>query len=598
MFLKRMRLNKSGKQHVYWALVKSVRTARGPRHEVVSYLGELSAGEKAGWAKIIQTTKRQSDFIVPPLDPNEEEDGPVPESVEVKTQGVRVERTRAFGEVYLALLLWRALELDKLLEQLIPSGREGIEWASVAALLGIARFCNPSSELHTADMWYEGTALSDLLGIPPEKVYPMRLYRCLDHILPHKEEIERHLMERFSALFDAEFDLLLYDVTSTYFEGQAKQNPQAKRGYSRDKRFDCKQVCIGLVVNQEGFPVAYEVFDGNRADVTTVEEIVEAMETKYGKARRIWVMDRGMVSEDNLEYLRKRKGRYIVGTPKSMLKTFEKELVEKEWQEVEEGINVKLCPGPEGDETFVLCHSAERREKEKAMVARFEDRIETGLEKLAGRLARAKKKTDRGPVERQIGRLLGKNSRAAGLFDIKLESVMRNGKKGYLKLVWTKQEAWKKWAELSQGCYLLRTNLTDWTPEKLWKTYIQLTVAEAAFRIEKSELSIRPIWHHKEHRVQAHIQFSFLAYAMWKVLEQWMARAGLGNGPRPVIEELARIKTQDVILPTSQGKELRIRCVTVPDKPQRALLDRLGLKLPTRLGEPRWLRETRTDKQM
>jgi transposase len=460
----------------------------------------------------------------------------------------------------------------------------------VAAILAIARFCEPSSELHIADTWYERTGLEDLLGVRIQDVHVNRLYRGLDRVLPHKEAIEGRLKERFSTLFDSKYDLLLYDITSTYFEGEANANPQAQRGYSRDKRFDCKQVCIGLVVTSEGLPVAYEIFAGNRNDVTTVEEIVDAMEEKYGQARRIWVMDRGMVSEENLEYVRERRGRYIVGTPKSMLKKFEQELLSRKWTEVEEGINVRLCRGPGGAETFVLCRSTERREKEKRIHERFEKRIEAALEKLGKRLDNAKKAPDRSRIERQIGRLLGRNSRAAGLFDIKLRSVTRGGKEGHLKLRWKKREEWRRWADLSEGCYLLRTNLNGWKPEKLWKTYIQLTQAEAAFRTHKSELNIRPIWHQLEHRVQAHILFSFLSYAMWKVLEQWMANSGLGNGPRPVIEEFARIKAQDVILPTSAGKELRIRCVTRPDESQRILLGRLGLKLPSRLGEPRWLK--------
>lgn len=585
--MKRMRIAKNGKSHVYWALVKSVRTARGPRHEVVSYLGELSKSERAGWAKVARIVDHKPEFHVPDLLPKEKED-PVPENVEVEVRGVRVERTRDFGDVYLALLLWHALELDEFFDRILPRNREGVPWSKVTAILALARFCEPSSELHIADTWYERTALEDMLAVPVRVVHENRLYRCHDHMLPHKERLEQHLKERFSTLFDAKYDLLLYDITSTYFEGTAAANPQAQRGYSRDKRFDCKQVCIGLVVTREGLPVAYEVFEGNRNDVTTVEEIVDAMEKKHGRARRIWVMDRGMVSEENLEYVRSRKGSYIVGTPKSMLRKFEKELLSKEWTEVEDGIDVRLCTGPEGSETFVLCRSTERHKKEQAIHERFEKRIEIALEKLAGRLENAKTPPDQSRIERQIGRLLGRNSRAAGLFEIKLKSVVQGGRKGHLKLAWRKREEWRRWALLSDGCYILRTNLNGWKPEKLWKTYIQLTQAEAAFRTHKTELNIRPIWHHLEHRVQAHILFSFLSYAMWKVLEQWMAKSGLGNGPRPVIEEFARIKSQDVILPTSAGRDLRIRCVTTPDESQRILLGRMGLKLPARLGEPRW----------
>lgn len=295
-----------------------------------------------------------------------------------------------------------------------------------------------------------------------------------------------------------------------------------------------------------------------------------------------------MVSDQNLQFLRDLGGQYIVGTPKSAMRSFEQALLDKDWTEVEKGIEVKLRSGPDGHETFILCRSAARREKEKAMHERFEKRIEEALVKLAGRLNRAKKKPDRSQVERQIGRILGRNSRSAGLFDVKVTEVLRGGTKGFLEVTWTKHKSWRQWAELSEGCYLLRTNLTGWSPEELWKTYIQLTQAESAFRTTKTELNLRPIWHHQKDRVQAHILFSFLAYAMWKTLEQWMSRCGLGNGPRPVIEEFDRIKTNDVLLPTSAGRAIRIRCVTKPDESQRILLGRLGLTLPARLGEPKW----------
>jgi transposase len=588
MFLKRINAkSKDDRKRTYWALVKSIRTARGPRHQVVSYLGELQAGEKSEWVNLARIANKRPLARMPLFDTPETTE-PVPETIEVRVRGARVERTRDFGSVYLALTLWRALELDKLLERIMPDGHGKIPWHITTTILSLARFCEPSSELHIADTWYQRTSLDDLMGVPADRVNPDRLYRAHDHLLRHKDDIERHLKERYTTLFDAQYDLLLYDITSTYFEGEAKRNPQAKRGHSRDHRPDCKQVCIGLIVTREGLPVAYEVFDGNRHDSTTLQEIIEIMEEKHGKANRIWVLDRGMVSEDNLQFLRDQDGHYIVGTPKATLKSFEKDLLAQDWTQVEEGIEVKLRPGPEGSETFILCRSFARREKEKAMHERFEKRIEEGLLSLKRRLEKAKKKPNRSQVERQIGRLLGRNSRAAGLFDITVSEIERDGAGGFLKVTWTKKDAWREWAQLSEGCYLLRTNLVEWTAQDLWKTYIQLTQAEAAFRTQKSELNLRPIWHHKEDRVQVHILFSFLAYAMWKMLELWMCRCGLGNGPRPLIEELDRIKTNDVILPTSNGREVRIRCVTKTDESQRILLDRLGLKIPSRLGEPRW----------
>jgi transposase len=587
VFLKRIGVRKNGKHHTYWALVKSIRTARGPRHRVVTYLGELRPSQRAEWAHVGRIVTHRPSPCLPLFDmPRSSER--VPETVEVRVLDSRVERTRDFGDVYLGLCLWRALKLDKLLDRLMARGHEGIPWSVMAAILTLARFCEPSSEMHIADTWYQRTALDDLLGVGSDAINKDRLYRTHDHLLEHKDAIEKHLKARFTTLFDAQYELLLYDITSTYFEGEAKRNPQAQRGHSRDKRRDCKQVCIGLVVTREGLPVAYDVFEGNRNDSKTLQEVIEAMERKHGKARRIWVLDRGMVSEENIQFLRERGGQYIVGTPKSMLRSFEQALLEKDWTEVEAGIEVKLRQGPDADEAFVLCRSEARRQKEKAIHQRFEERIEKALISLSNRLDRAKTKPNRNQVERQIGRLLGRNSRAAGLFDIQVSEVVRNGVEGFLKVGWSKREGWREWATLSEGCYILRTNLTDWKPQDLWTTYMQLTQAEAAFRTTKSELNLRPIWHHKEERVQAHILFSFLAYTLWKTLEQWMQRCGLGNGPRTVLEEFARIKANDVVFPTSRDREIRIRCVTNPDEAQRILLGRLGLTIPTRLGEPAW----------
>ncbi len=596
MFLKRITVRKSGKRHTYWALIESVRTARGPRHRTVAYLGDLGDSERAGWTEV----RRILEGIPVPspslFDGAEDGDDPVPEHVQVKVREIEVEGTCDFGDVYLGWVLWRALRLDELLRAKISVGREEVSWPVVAAVLALSRFCEPSSKLHIEDTWYRRTALEDLLGVPADQVNTDRLYRGLDEVLPHKEAIERHLKERFATLFEAQFDLILYDVTSTYFEGLMKRNGQAKRGHSRDKRPDCLQVCIALMVTREGLPIGYEVFAGNRNDMTTLQEIVEGMERKHGSVGRVWVVDRGIASEKNLEFLRQRGASYVVGTPKSALRRFERDLLEGGWSEVEAGVEVKSCAGPEGAETFVLCRSAERRQKEKAMHERFAARIQKGLEKLAGRLERARKKQDLGRVQQQIGRLLGKNSRAAGAFEIKVEEAPERG--SGLKVSFTRNATWSDWAALSEGHYLLRTNLVGWSPKDLWKTYIQLTQAESAFRIQKTELSIRPIRHHREDRAQAHILFSFLAYAMWKTLEQWMARSGLGNGPRTVVEEFARIKVVELTLPTSTGRKLRLRCVSKPDEGQRILLRKLGIELPRRLGHPRWAETLETIAKM
>lgn len=593
MFIKRCTRRKNGKHHTYWQLVESYRTARGPRHRTVAYLGELDPCEKQGWARLAdqldgnaaQKAQQQMLLFETPRDDVESE--PVPDSIEINLKSVRVTNTRDFGDVFLALTLWNTLGLDDFFANALEIGREDVPWALMACILTVARFVEPNSELHVEDTWYHRTALSSMLGVHVEKVNDSRLYRTLDKVLPLKQQIEQHLKQRVGELFTQDFDLLLYDVTSTYFEGQARANPQAQRGHSRDHRSDCKQVCIGLVVTRDGFPLAYEVFAGNRSDVTTVEGMVLQMETKYGQANRIWVMDRGMVSEDNLAFIRSRKGFYLVGTPRRMLKSFEQHLLDQDWTEVQEGIDVKLVRSPESEETFVLCRSQDRRLKEQAMHQKFADRIETGLRNIEKDLLRARKPRDRAKLERRIGRLFGHNSRAAGCF--KADLIEDPSLAGGYRLQWSKQKAWLVWSQLSEGCYLLRTNLEDQSPKDLWKTYIQLTDVEAVFRTEKTDLKIRPIWHQREHRVQGHILFSFLAYALWKAFQIWMERSGLGRGVRTVQEELARIKSTDVQLGTSEGKQIRISCVTQPDAAQRTLLDRLGLILTERLGRPRWI---------
>ncbi len=630
MFLRRFQKRKNGKSHVYWALVETYRTAKGPRQRIVSYLGELKESEQSGWAQLSaklnkgaasndqQKPSRVQQSLFDPLPRDDQVDGRLgSQPVLVDLKGIRLEQTRDFGEVWLAWGLWRLLGLDVLLEREMRRGRAEVPWHVVAAILTIARFCEPSSELHIETTWYRRTALEDLLNVSPEKVHTDRLYAGLDELLPHKETIEKHLKQRLGQLFDLDYELLLYDVTSTYFEGQCKRNPQAKRGYSRDKRPDCLQVCIALVVTTDGMPLGYEVFAGNRHDSTTVEEIVEAMEKKHGQANRIWVMDRGMVSESNLSFVRSRQGRYIVGAPKASLRKFEADLVEKkDWDQVEAGVEVKLVPSPDGEETFILARSAERREKEKAIHERFQQRMEEGLQKLKAAMESGRLR-DESTAHRRLGRLQGKNSRAAKAFDVTIQrmtdettdthasddqttnkarlnkddqkkSKNKAKKKPRLQITWQRNEQWAEWARLSEGCYLLRSNLNDIDAKTLWKHYIQLTEAEWAFRITKDELVLRPIWHHKEDRVKAHILVCFLAYAMWKTLAGWMRGSGLGDAPRSLLDELVKIKSGDIVLPVCVGdgrsRTVRLRCVTEPDTEQKLLLHRLGIALPKRLG--------------
>ena len=576
-------VRKGGKVHTYWRLVRSVRRGRKVVQETVAQLGELDAEGRVRAKLLAQEITGRADQ----RELFEETAAAGEQTVAVRLKGIGVERGRSFGDVWLGWTLWRALRLEDLCAELLSAGREAIPWAQMAAVLVIARLCEPSSELHIAEDWYRKTALEDLLGIPAERIDDHRLYRTLDRLLPHKEAMEQHLKKRLGELFALEYDLLLYDVTSTYFEGLAEANSLAARGYSRDHRPDCKQVCIALVVTRGGMPLGYEIFAGNRTDVTTVEEIVEVMEARYGLANRVWVMDRGMTSAENVAWLQETHRRYLIGTPKSELRKWAREIAEaKDWKAVREGVEAKLCTGPDGAETFVLCRSVERREKEKAMHERFAQRIEKSLGKLAERIEHARRPLNRGKLERQIGRLLERNTRAAGRYTI--DFIEDAAQPSGLRLQWSVRPEWDEWARHSEGCYVLRTNITDWDAETLWRTYVQLTEAEAAFRIQKSELSIRPIWHQKTERVEAHILVCFLAYVLWKTLEQWQSRAGLGNSPRTILEELGRIQSTDVVLPLAEdpSRKLRIRCVVRPDKAQAMLIDRLGLRLPERLKVP------------
>jgi transposase len=441
---------------------------------------------------------------------------------------MQIDRLRHFGDVYLGLVLWHRLGLMDFCNEQMTCGREEIPWSVMAAILTLARFCFPSSELQIAESWYAKTALDDLLGVSAEKINDDRLCRALDRLLPYKDALCRHLQKRYGELFGTTFDFLVYDVTSSYFEGSGKHNTKARRGYSRDGRPDCVQVCIGLVTSAEGLPLAYEVFDGNRVDVTTVEGVIDLMETKYGKARRVWVMDRGMVSEENLENLRERNAHYIVGTPKAMLRKFDRELTESGWEEVRPGVEVKLCASPEGSyETFVLRRSEGRQEKEQAILNRFIARLEQGLLKLKEQ-AEKSKRPDRQKVERRIGRLLERNSRAASLFDVTVDE--RAGEQTpKITVTITKQEDRADWAQKTSGNYLLRTNWEGRDPKEIWKLYIRLTQAEDAFRTTKSDLGLRPIFHQTTDRTDAHILVCFLALAMWRTLQQWMECSGLGS---------------------------------------------------------------------
>ena len=575
MYLRRCRQHSTSGTYSYWKLVESVRTARGPRQRVVAYLGDLDEAGRLGLRQAAQGA------VVAEAAPRLFDEGaPAPRFVEIDPARIEVENVRGFGGPWLALQLIGQLGLRDFLSRVMPRGREEIPWEVMSLVLVVLRLLEPSSELRIAEHLFERTALDVLLGLDPAKVNDDRLYRALDQLLAHKDALQRHLKNRLGELFKLDYDLLLYDVTSTYFEGQAQGNPLAQRGYSRDQRGDCKQVCIALVVSRCGMPLGYEIFAGNRTDVTTVEEIVTTMEVRYGRSQRIWVMDRGMSSADNIAFLKQGARRYIIGTPKSMLRKYERELLAADWTQVREGLEVKLCRDPEGPgtETFILCRSAERAKKEQAMHARFEKRIEEGLAKI-------QKACDQRPQEavkiaQRVGRLLGQNTRAAGAFKTRIQA----GEPGRVCFAWEKVESWRQWARLSEGCYLLRSNVTDWTAEDLWRAYMQLTEAEGAFRIHKSDLTLRPVWHQKQTRVEAHILVCFLAYVLWKTLGQWCRAAGLGDEPRKVLDELAQVRVVDVVLHTRCGQTMRRRCISRPTPHQSVLLDRLKLELPRSLA--------------
>lgn len=580
MFIRQKFRTKNGKRHAYWALVESYRSQRGPRQRVVAWLGKLDEQGRIGIQEV--ATEAARPFATEPAKGEVQLtlfEEPKPRYVKVDAQAIRVENCQQFGAPWLALKLIEKLNLKALLERLIPAGRETVPWPVTVMLLLVARFCEPSSELYIAEQWFPKTALPTLLGVPQERVDDNRLYRGLDQLLPHKDDIEKHLKERLGELFELEFDILLYDVTSTFFEGQALSNPKAQRGYSRDKRSDCKQVCIGLVVTRCGMPLGYKVFSGNTADVTTVEEIVAAMESHYGKAQRVWVMDRGMVSEDNLQFLRDGGRRYIIGTPKSMLRKFEAELLKNDWHSVRDGLDVKLCRRDDlaKGELFIVCRSADRRKKDEAILRRSEEKIEARLTAMTTRCENQNRDVQK--VEREIGKLLGQNTRGSKLFDVQVKARESGG----AEIVWSKIKTHTDWATQSAGCYLLRTNVQDWSDEELWKAYIQLSEAEAAFRIQKTDLQLRPIWHQKEDRVDAHLLMCFLAYVMWKTLGGLCEQAGLGNEPRRVLDELRELRSMEVVLPTEAGIELRQRCIARPSDHQAILLDRLGLNLPKQL---------------
>ena len=584
MFLRKNRKRFDGEIYEYWTLCETVRTERGPRQRVVASLGKLSEEDlAAGWDDIeaLLDGRRPAPKERQLFDPQSASEPALGWEL-ANLQNLSVERAREFGCVFLALALWRRLGLHELLTELIEPGREEITWADVAAVLTVGKFCGQASELGIAEEWYARTALEDLCGVPVEAINDDRLYRALDKVGAQKDRLCEHLMERYRQWFGVSFEFLLYDVTSTYFEGLAEKNTKAARGYSRDQRSDCKQVCIGLVCTPEGLPLNFEVFAGNRADVTTVEEIVRKMEERFGQAERIWVMDRGMVSEANIEFLRERKALYIVGTPKSQLRAYEAELAEKEnWVEVENGVEARLVDHPDGtgQERYVLCRSSARGAKERAMLDRQMIHLTDEMVKIDRSLQR-RSQSDLDKIGRRIGRWQGKYPSAARLLEIELIKDSE-GRAYALRLSCPLREG--DHPLLTKGAYLLRTNCTETDPAKLWRWYIQLTQAEAAFRTAKSDLGLRPIYHQKTERVEAHLLVCFLSLALWRSLEMWMRSKGLGSSARKLVVAFSTLRSMDVTVPVKRAERtitLRLRTVAKPDPDVALLLAHLGLHLP------------------
>ena len=585
MFLRPNRRTKDGKEHSYWSLVETVRTPDGPRQRTLCYLGELNSSAQARWLKTIEVFNEQGEAQQLKLFPSQVEAPDDPQVARVLLNKVRLERTREFGCCWLGLQLWKRLELDRFFEASMDEHEADVPWSRVAAVLAANRLCAPGSELAIEERWYPSTALDDLLGIREGKINDTRLYRCLDRMLPHKTKLERHLKQRYGELFGAEFDVLLYDLTSTYVEGAAEKNPMMRRGYSRDHRPDCEQMVIALIVNSEGFPFSYETFDGNRADVSTMETILRMVERKYGKARRIWVLDRGIVSEQNLAAIRKRGGQYLVGTPRSQMKQFEQELLKDDWTKVRADVEVKRVPIPQGEETFILCRTAGRKEKEKAIRSRFSARMEDALKRLAKTIETGRLK-DRNKMERRLGRIQASHPQVSDLYDVALRET-REG----VRLQWSIKEDRELWRGLREGAYMLRTNLQAGTAEELWSRYMQLTEAEASFRALKSELSIRPLFHQLEARVKAHVMVAFLGYALWVTLKHLLKRrvpqatangtAGLqAVSASKALSLLSSLHSADIVLPTTDGREIRLRRITEPTAEQKSLLQQLGFALP------------------
>jgi hypothetical protein len=602
MFLRRYVRTKAGKKHTYFAFVETARTDAGPRQHVVAYLGELNADQERRWQRTVVFHNRQGDAQQLRLFPDDDT-VPLPDDPDVVCVRVREigwTNARHFGDVYLARWLWNLLDLDAIIDRHIPSGKETVRPADVVAIEVINRLCAPCSEFALAERWYASTGLEDLLGVPDEAVTKDRLYRMLDRLVRAQIGIENDVKARFEGLFQLEYDLLLYDLTSSYFEGLAEENELAKRGYSRDHRSDCKQIVLALVVTREGFPLAHETLVGNTKDVQTVRHIVAAIEERFGKSQRVWVMDRGMISADTLAFLEEPGRRYLLATRRNELKHFRDELLPAGWRKMPNhpGVVVKLLQ--RDGVHYLLARSSDRKQKERAIRRKQRRGLALALRKLQARVAKGYLK-NRDKVVEAIGRLKGRFPKAVPFVIVSVSTAP-------LSVAVQGQVATFREALRRDGAYLLRSNQDGWTAELFWETYSQLTTVERAFRVLKSELLLRPIWHHYSGRTQAHVFVCVLAYALWKTLDHLAKRAGLQTlihkpdlargtavpkarpmTPEVILKELSRILIGDIELPTTDGRRLIFRRVARPNTEQKRILQALGINMPERLSPDRVL---------
>jgi len=575
MYLRSNRRMKDGKEHRYYTVVESRRLSSGKvAQKQVLYLGEINGNQQSAWRKTLEVfDEAQQRFTPISLFP---EDRPVPaealDSVQVKLSEMKLQRARPYGNCWLGCELWRQLALDRFWAAKLPKGREAVAWSQVLELLVVNRLIDPGSEFRVHRQWFEQSAMDVLLGEDFAVAEKDRLYRCLDRVLEHKQAMFVHLQQRWKDLFNAEFDLLLYDLTSTYVEGEAEQNPKAKYGYSRDGRPDCKQVVIALVMTPTGLPLAYEVMDGNTSDKSTLRSFLDKIENMYGQARRVWLMDRGIPTEATLAEMRsaRKETFYLVGTSRSKVKQYEKKWLELPWQQVRDSVQVKLFA--QDGELYVLAKSEGRQAKEIAIRRKKLARL---LRKLRA-MRRSCPKRDQ--LLMRVGAAKTDVGRAFGFVKINLpgpgQAVTRE------TFTFQLDKAKLKEAELRDGHYLLRTNLVAEDPAVLWDRYMQLTQIEAAFKCLKSDLGIRPIYHQLEHRVEAHIMVAFLAYCLTVTLKHRLQAYAPGLTPRAVLEKLAAIQMLDVSFPTTDGRTLVMPRYTEPEPAQALVLHHLKLALP------------------